>query len=160
MSDVADDQAPPPAPKKSGGRSARREARLTAVQALYQREMNAAPATDVVAEFVQHRLPQTADRGLFSDLVIGTTTRQGDLDDMIDGALADGWTVTRLEKVLRAVLRAGAYELLARQDVPPRAAITEYVDIAHAFFSGREPAMVNGVLDKLARLLRPEAFSG
>jgi len=135
--------------------SARRAARLAAVQALYQLDMNDVAPAVVIAEFVGHRLEQHADRQLFADLVGGVAARLGELDGMIGGALVEGWTVERLETVLRAIMRAGTFELLARPDIPPRVAISEYVEIAHAFFGGREPGLVNGVLNHLARQLRP-----
>jgi N utilization substance protein B len=142
-------------------------ARLLAVQALYQIELNRSapgvPGIDVVVgEFVTHRLGQEiegenygeADRSLFIDIVQGASSRQGDLDPMLNSALTDEWPLPRLETTLRAILRAGAYELLARPDIPPRVIISEYLDVAHAFFAGKEPAMVNGVLDRLAHVLR------
>jgi transcription antitermination protein NusB len=142
-------------------------ARLLAVQALYQIELNRSapgvPGIDaVVGEFVKHRLGQEiegenygeADRSLFIDIVKGTSSRQDDLDPMLNSALTDEWPLPRLETTLRAILRVGAYELLARSDIPPRVVISEYLDVAHAFFAGKEPAMVNGVLDKLAHVLR------
>jgi N utilization substance protein B len=142
-------------------------ARLLAVQALYQIELNRSapgvPGIDaVVGEFVKHRLGQEiegenygeADRSLFIDIVKGASSRQEDLDPMLSSALTDEWPLPRLETTLRAILRAGAYELLARSDIPPRVIISEYLDVAHAFFAGKEPGMVNGVLDRLARVLR------
>ena len=149
-----------PNTRQASPRAARRAARLAAVQAIYQLDMNAAQSNSVVAEFVTHRLGRDADRALFADLVNGVADRLADLDRMIGEALVEGWTVERLETVLRAILRAGTYELVARADVPPRVAISEYVEIAHAFFAGREPGLVNGVLDRLARLLRPADFDG
>jgi N utilization substance protein B len=152
--------------KANTGRK-RSVARLLAVQALYQIELNrSAPGVRgidaVVGEFVKHRLGQEiegenygeADRSLFIDIVKGASSRQDDLDPMLGAALSDEWPLARLETILRAILRAGAYELLARPDIPPRVIISEYLDVAHAFFAGKEPAMVNGVLDKLARTLR------
>lgn len=153
-----------------GGAGRRRSvARLLAVQALYQIELNRLePAgreiDSVVGEFVKHRLGQEiegehygeADRSLFADLVRGASERQGELDGMISSALSEEWPIHRLETILRAILRAGCYELLARRDIPPRVVISEYLDVAHAFFAGKEPAMVNGVLDRLAHVLRAE----
>jgi N utilization substance protein B len=152
--------------KGNGGRK-RSVARLLAVQALYQIELNrSAPGTRgvdaVVGEFVKHRLGQEiegenygeADRSLFIDIVRGTSSRQEDLDPMLTSALSEEWPLPRLETILRAILRAGGYELLVRSDIPPRVIISEYLDVAHAFFAGKEPAMVNGVLDKLAHVLR------
>jgi N utilization substance protein B len=140
--------------------SARRAARLAAVQALYQLNMNDVAPAVVIAEFVGHRLEQHADRSLFSDLVGGVAARVTEIDGMIGAALVEGWTVERLETVLRAILRAGTFELLARPDIPPKVAISEYVEIAHAFFGGREPGLVNGVLHHLAQRLRPADLDG
>jgi len=144
--------------KKAGAssRGARRAARLAAVQALYQREMNEGGTKQVIAEFESHRLPEEADRELFSDIVTGAMARLPELDAEIGRMLAEGWSFERLEAVLRAILRAGIYELLVRLDVPPRVAINEYVEIAHSFFGGREPNLVNGVLDKLAKERRED----
>ena len=146
------------AKEKPGGsaRSARREARLAAVQALYQIEMNDGDAKHVVAEFETLRLGAQADRVLFADLVTGTMARLAELDVEIGRLLVEGWTIERLETVLRAILRAGAYELVVRLDVPPRVTINEYVEIAHSFFGGREPSLVNGVLDRLAKERRED----
>jgi transcription antitermination protein NusB len=131
-------------------RSARRAARLAAVQALYQLDMNDVAPAVVIAEFVGHRLEQHADQPLFSDLVGNVAARVVEIDGLIGGALVEGWSVERLETVLRAILRAGTYEILARPDIPPRVTISEYVEIAHAFFGGKEPGLVNGVLNRLA----------
>lgn len=141
----------------------RTAARLAAVQALYQIELSDGTVEAVIAEFIKHRLGRgggddnfgEADPTLFADIVRGAMARRADLDGMIAGALAADWPLDRLEVILRSVLRVGAYELLARPDVPARVVISEYLDIAHAFFSGKEPGLVNGVLDRLARTLRP-----
>ncbi len=138
--------------------SARRAARLAAVQALYQLDMNDVAPAVVIAEFVADRLERHADQPLFSDLVKGGSAREAEIDTMIGAALVEGWSVERLETVLRAILRAGTYELMARPDIPPRVAISEYVEIAHAFFGGKEPGLVNGVLHRLAQQLRPADF--
>lgn len=147
-------------------------ARLSAVQALYQIEITQSDPETVLREFLKHRLERPGGGGeeeipladpdaeLFTDLVRGVSARREDLDGMITAALTKDWTVDRLESVLRAALRSGAYELLARPDVPARVIISEYVDIAHAFFSGPEPGLVNGVLDRIARPLRPGELSG
>ncbi|MBV9521452.1 MAG: transcription antitermination factor NusB [Alphaproteobacteria bacterium] len=161
--------APQRGPARGSAAQRRSVARLLAVQALYQIELNrlapsSAEIDAVVGEFVKHRLGQEiegehlgeADRTLFIDIVRGASARQGDLDGMLAGALTEEWPIHRLETILRAILRAGTYELSARPDIPPRVVISEYLDVAHAFFAGKEPAMVNGVLDRLARLLRPE----
>jgi N utilization substance protein B len=98
------------------------------------------------------------DEGLFAELVEGTAARREDIDRGISSALTPDWPLERLEIILRAILRAGVYELLARPQVPAPVIISEYLDIAHAFFAGKEPGLVNGVLDRLARTLRPEGF--
>lgn len=142
-------------------------ARLSAVQALYQIELTSAEPKAVVAEFAAHRLGQEidgdryadADRAFFGDLVGGASERRADVDGAISAALPADWPLPRLEAVLRAILRAGAYELLARADVPGPVIINEYVEIAHAFYEGKEPGMVNGVLDRVARTLRPEGLA-
>lgn len=151
----------------SGGRSSagskRRAARLAAVQALYEIAMTEAKPDAVLMEFMGRRWNGAAgegmaepDTGLFTRLVRGVQERGADIDPMIGGALEGGWTVDRLELILLSILRAGVYELLADAEVPAPVVITEYVDVAHAFFAGSEPALVNGVLDRLARSLRPD----
>lgn len=141
----------------------RRRARLAAVQALYQLELNRDLKPDtVVAEFARHRLGREidgevygeADAALFADIVRGTAADRERLDGEIAAVLAEDWPLPRLETVLRAILRAGTYELAHRDDIPPRVAISEYTGIAHAFFTGKEPGLANGVLDRLGRVLR------
>lgn len=142
----------------------RKAARMAAVQALYQIELTGVAPDRVLGEFAAHGLAQSAgaaaygipDPELLGALVLGVAGQQNDLDDMIVGVLSEDWTVERLESVLRAILRAGAFELSARRDIPARVTINEYVDIANAFFGGKQPALVNGVLDRLAHLLRPD----
>ncbi len=156
---LADRRDEPRAPSPGRRRTA---ARLAAVQALYQIELSGGTVDAVIAEFVKHRLGRDgegenfgeADQTLFADIVRGAMARRADLDGMIAAALAADWPLDRLEVILRSVLRVGAYELAARLDVPARVVISEYLDIAHAFFSGKEPGLVNGVLDRLARTLR------
>jgi transcription antitermination protein NusB len=156
-----------PVPQPAGGTRKRSVARLSAVQALYQIDLSGARPQTVIAEFHRHRLGREidgeqygeADPALFADIVSGTVERQADLDRAISAVLTPDWPLERLETVLRAILRAGAYELLARADVPARVAISEYLDIAHAFFAGKEPGLVNGVLDRLAHVLRPADFA-
>lgn len=143
-------------------------ARLAAVQALYQVEFTGAFPGGVIEEFARHRfsdpgadeamVPAKLDAALFADIVNGVVDRLPDLDAMIAPALAEGWRVERLDPVLRACLRAGAFELVARADVPARAAIDEYVGVARRFFGGSEAGVVNAVLDKIARRLRPGEF--
>jgi N utilization substance protein B len=160
--------APPPANERleDGQRSGSRRrsvARLTAVQALYQLELNrGADPEAVVREFSRHRFGQEidgdqygeADPALFSDIVRGVAAGQEQLDAMISSVLTEEWPLPRLDSVLRAILRAGVYELAHRRDVPPRVSISEYTAVAHAFFVGKEPGLANGVLDRLGRTLR------
>jgi N utilization substance protein B len=146
----------------AGSRGARSAARLAAVQALYQAELGGEDAETVVGEFVAHRLGKeievdryvNADEAFFRDLVAGTERRQQEIDALISSALSSDWSLERLERIMRAVLRAGAYELVARTDVPTKVVIDEYVDVAHAFFGDKEPGFVNGVLDRLGRSAR------
>ena len=145
----------------------RSAARLAAVQALYLMDMTGIDLNDVVAEFQAHRLGQevegdqyhAAEAEFFHDLVDGVVREQRQLDPMIDQQLAEGWRLSRVDSILRAVLRAAAFELFIRNDVPARVVINEYLDIAHAFFGEDEPKVVNGVLDRLARKERPEEFA-
>lgn len=154
-------------PDRSNRASSRSAARLAAVQALYQMDMTGIDLNDVVAEFEAHRLGQevegeqyrAAEAEFFRDLVEGVVREQRELDPMIDQQLAQGWRLTRVDSILRAILRSGALELLIRKDVPARVVITEYVDIAHAFFGEDEPKVVNGILDRIARQARPGEFS-
>ena len=145
---------------KGGGFHRKSAARLAAVQALYQIELNDADVEGVILEFLTHRLKAPVDTVLFSDVVRGAVRRREEIDARLRPALAAGWPLDRLEAVMRAILRCGVYELLMRPDVPARPAISEYVNVAHAFFSGDEPGFVNGVLNRLARDLRPNEFEG
>ena len=141
-------------------------ARLAAVQALYQAELTAAPVETVLAEFLAYRLDEevdnvslaAADRGLLELLVRGVGRERDDLDDMLAAVLDEDWPVERLETLLQILLRVAALELTRRPEAPVRVVVSEYVDLAVAFFGGKEPGLVNGVLDRLARALRPEAF--
>ncbi|HEX6980002.1 MAG TPA: transcription antitermination factor NusB [Alphaproteobacteria bacterium] len=147
----------------SGRRSRRSAARLAAVQALYQIDLTSSDSKTVIDEFRSHRLDAAGDQpdaAYFGEIVAGVDARRTEIDSMLAALLAEGWTIARLETVLRAVLRAGAFELIARGDVPARVVIDEYVQVAHAFFAGKEPAVVNGVLDRLARRVRPDEFEG
>lgn len=147
--------------------ASRSAARLAAVQALYQMDMTGIDLNEVIAEFEAHRLGkeiegcQYADvePAFFRDLVEGVVREQLKIDPLIDKQLAEGWRLTRVDSILRAILRAGAYEILMRKDVPPRVVISEYVDIAHAFFGEEEPKVVNGILDRLAHRARPQDFA-
>ena len=144
---------------RSRSRSA---ARLAAVQAIYQREMEGTPTPRLLKEFHDHRLGATiedeqyhdAERDFFDDIVTGVEARSGELDGLIAGRLAQGWTLERLDRPMRAILRAGAYELIARADVPVASVISEYVDVAHAFYDKRESGFVNGLLDAIAKEAR------
>jgi transcription antitermination protein NusB len=151
-----------PSRRPSGG-GKRRAARLAAVQALYQLELGGGEANDVVGEFEAHRLGQVTDeldagpvdRAWFGELVRGVTANRVELDNLVAAVLTEDWTVERLDNILRAILRAGVFELSAHADVPARVVVSEYVELADAFFTGKETGLVNGVLDQLARLLRP-----
>lgn len=148
---------------KAAERSA---ARLAAVQALYQMDLAQTDLADVIGEFMAARIgPKAEDPSLadadtefFRDLLKGVVARQREIDPLVDQQLAHGWRLTRIDSILRAVLRAGVFELLDRADVPGKVVINEYIEVAQAFFSAEEPRVVNGVLDKLARRLRPEEF--
>ncbi len=146
-----------PSPRRAVRRGA---ARLAAVQALYQLDLTEAVTDRVLEEFIRYRMhgasQSSADRSLFIEIVRGAMAHRTVIDEMISSALAEGWSMERMDRVLRAILRAGALELYSKHEIPPRVAITEYVDIAHAFFEGKEPGFVNGVMDRLARVLRPD----
>ena len=151
--------ASPNNPQRSKARSA---ARLAAVQALYQRQMEKTALARLLDEFHQHRLGQEiedeqyaeAEVDFFDDVVSGVVARQEEIDGLLTAKLAQGWTLARLDKTMLQILRAGAYELIARADVPVGTAISEYVDVAHAFFDEREAKFVNGVLDAVAKNVR------
>jgi len=138
---------------------ARSAARLAAVQALYQHHLEATPTARLLDEFHQHRLGHTIDDdefaepevAFFDDLVRGAIDRRSEIDDLLAAKLAEGWTLARLDKTMLQILRAGTYELIARPDVPVAAAISEWVDVAKAFFDDREAKFVNGVLDAVAK---------
>ena len=141
---------------------ARSAARLAAVQALYQLHMEKTPLARLLDEFHLHRLGSdvegeqlaNAEVAFFDDIVRGYDARRDEIDQIVQDKLAQGWTLARLDKTMLQILRAGAYELVARPDVPTASAITEYVDVAHAFFDEREAKFVNGVLDAVARAVR------
>ena len=141
---------------------ARAAARLAAVQALYQREMEATPLARLLDEFHQHRLGheiedaqyEKADVAFFDDVVSGVIARQEEIDALLSARLAQGWRLDRLDKTLLQILRAGCYELLARPDVPTSSAISEYLDVTHAFFERGDAKFVNGVLDAVAKAVR------
>ncbi len=141
---------------KSQARSA---ARLGAVQALYQQQMEGTRLAKLLDEFHQHRLGRViedeeyaeADVDFFDDVVSGVDARRDEIDAMLTARLAEGWTLLRLDKTMLQILRAGTYELIARADVPKASTISEYVDVAKAFFDDREAKFVNGVLDAVAK---------
>jgi transcription antitermination protein NusB len=143
--------------------AARRAARLAAVQAIYQMELTSLDAEAVIAEFSEHRFAELApparpDAEFFANVVRGVPHRQTEIDRAIAQCLAADWKFSRIDSILRAILRAGAYELIARADVPAKVVIDEYLDITHAFFQGDEPGFVNAALDRLARDKRAGEF--
>jgi N utilization substance protein B len=156
-------QAAPADKRKANRRGA---ARLAAVQALYQMDISGAGLNDVFAEFESHWIGREvegaeylpAEAAFFRDIVSGVVREQRKLDPLVDQALQRGWPLKRIEALLRAVLRAGAYELSHRGDVPARVVVSEYADVASAFVERDETGMVNAVLDMLARQLRVGEF--
>ena len=143
-------------------------ARLAAVQALYQMDIAGTGVNDILAEFEGHWIGREvegnqylpAEAAFFREVVGGVVREQRNLDPLIDAALAQSWPLKRIEAILRAVLRAGAFELGHRRDVPARVVVSEYVDVANAFVEREETGMVNAVLDALARGLRGPEFAG
>ena len=140
----------------------RSAARLAAVQALYQLEMESTPMAKLLHEFHQHRLGATiedatyadADVDFFNDVVKGADARGEEIDAVIEAKLEKGWTVERLDRTLRQILRAGSYELLARPDIPIGSVINDYLHVADAFFDVREKRFINGILDAVAKEVR------
>jgi N utilization substance protein B len=137
-------------------------ARLAAVQALYQMEVSGVGVDAVVREFSEHRFDRdvdgpdgdqlaAADETFFAELAKGVVAKQGEVDQAIVKRLASGWRLDRLDATARAVLRAGAFELMHRRDVPTEVVIDEYVEIAKSFFEGPEAGFINGALDAIAR---------
>jgi len=146
---------------------------MAAVQALYQMDLAGTDVADVIDEFVRLRFDEPvdasaeggsdladADPTFFSELLRGVVRRQRDIDPLVDHQLAEGWRLKRIDSTLRAILRAGVFELLERPDVPARVVITEYINVAHDFFDDDGPKVVNGVLDAIARQSRPKEFDG
>ena len=146
--------------------------RVAAVQALYQAEQGEISPETVIDQFVRHRIGEIPGRGgleeghlreaevpLFASIVRNATRQQDTIDGMLVQALPENWPMTRLDPVLRAIFRAGGAELWEAGGAPAKVVINEYMNVAHGFFSGDEPRMVNGVLDRLAHLLRPAEFS-
>jgi N utilization substance protein B len=148
-------------------REQRSAARLAAVQALYEMDMSGKGVAEAVSEFEAHWMGREvedlefkpAEEGFFRDLVGGVVQEQVLIDRKIDAALASGWPLRRIEAVLRAIMRAGCYELVRRRDVPARVVISEYVDVAHAFYEGDEPGLVNAVLDVIGRDVRKDELN-
>ena len=149
-------------PNTAARARSRSAARLAAVQALYQREMEQTPVPALLHEFHHHRLGATiegveyadAEVDFFDDLVKGVDARSEELDALIASKLSADWSLARLDRPMRQILRAGAYELVARIDVPTGSIISEYVDVAKAFYDKRESGFVNGLLDAVAKAVR------
>jgi N utilization substance protein B len=153
----------PNAKRDKRGDIARSRARLATVQALYQMDLAETDLIEVIEEFKQHRLSGSADgtsmadadQEHFAQVLRGVVKRQREIDPLIDQQLATGWRLARIDSIVRAILRAATFELIELPDVPARVVISEYIEVARAFFEGDEPKLVNGVLDQLARKLRP-----
>lgn len=144
---------------------ARNAARLAAVQALYQMEITGVDADSVTEEFATFRFgrepevtPGAPDEAFFTDLVHGVPARQVEIDAAVTKCLAANWKLTRVDSIVRAILRCGAYEIIARPDVPAKVVIDEYVGLAHGFDAEQEVPFINAALDKLAHRKRPEEF--
>lgn len=144
--------------RSSGSLSA---ARLAAVQALYQMDVARTDLNAVLEEFLLHRFRENdrdgligANPHLFEEIVRGVFARQREIDPLLDDHLAEGWHLKRIDSTVRAILRAGAFELIAHRDTPAAVILDEYIDVAHAFFEGEEPKFVNGVLHKVAEHAR------
>lgn len=177
MTDTSSQTPPAPKPRKSrlpgGGARRRSSARLAAVQALYMIHIGDQNPDEVIRDFLEGRMggeaievdPDTEeerltplidfDNELFVALVRGVLARGTSMDETLSQSLSSGWQWDRMENTVREILRCGCYEIMERTDVPPRVAINEYVDVAHAFYAGPETRLVNAVLDRLARVLRP-----
>ena len=165
---MPEDKGPGRSAKASDRKANRRgAARLAAVQALYQMDIAGAGINEIFAEFESHWLGGEvegeqylpAEAAFFRDIVSGVVRDQQKLDPLIDDALSKGWPLKRIDAILRAVLRAGAYELERRKDVPGRVVVSEYVDVANAFVEAEETGMVNAVLDQIARRFRADEFA-
>ena len=168
MSDASGKNTPPPRVAEVAKRAGlvRSQARLAAVQALYQMDLAATDLNKLIHEFVTERFGvdaedetvAMADQNLFEAIVRGVVTHQREIDPGVDAQLAVGWRLNRLDATLRAILRGAMYEILYRRDTPARVVITEYLDISKAFFEGEEPKVTNAVLDKLAKKHRAAEF--
>lgn len=166
--------------QSKGGRGTKKPqprhlSRIGAVQALYQMDLAGTDATDVIQQFSAHRFVSSGDtvekdqseddlRGgdieFFTDIVSGVVRQQREIDPLVDQQLATGWRLVRVDSILRAILRAGTYELLERADVPSGVIINEYINVGHCFFFGDEPGVINGVLDALAAKIRGDGQNG
>jgi len=159
MSGIDPSKSPPRAANQRGA------ARLAAVQALYQMDVGRQTLEDTLSQFSAHMLGREvegeqylpADADFFRQIVTGVIRSQIDIDPSIDNALTDDWPVTRIDATLRAILRAAGWELLRRRDIPAAVVITEYVDIARAFYEDDAPRLVHAVLDTIARQAAPTA---
>lgn len=162
---VEEEAAPRPGTKPANKRGA---ARLAAVQALYQMDVTGAGLLEVVAEYESFRLGKEVDGALyreadpqwFRSILSGVVENQKTIDPVIRKALPESWPLSRLDSTLRAILRAGVYEIREKADVPVAVIVSEYVDIAKAFYDGDEPGLVNAVLDRIARKLRASPQGG
>lgn len=156
-------------PERRAGRKERKSvlrprttSRLAAVQALYQMQMTDRPASLIVEEFVTHRLTELedttsfglADEELFRELTLGAAEEREAVDAIISDTLVEGWSIDRLESTLLAILRVGAHELLNHGRTPTAVVISEYVDVTHAFYDDTAAGLVNGVLDRVAQVVR------
>lgn len=162
----------------NGAPKPRTVSRMAAVQALYQMDLAGTDAGEVIQQFLvppktaddvraeadadtEHSVSlEEADTTFFAEVVKGVVRRQRDIDPLVDQQLRTGWRLVRVDSILRAILRAGVFELLERSDVPARVTINEYINIAKAFFEADEPKVVNGVLDRIAHKVRAREFEG
>ncbi len=157
---------------RDGSPKPRSVSRVAAVQALYQMDLAGTDVTEVIDQFGKLSVGEPgsdgehggecalegADRTFFGEILKGVVRRQRDIDPLVDHQLAIGWRLVRVDSILRAILRAGVFELLERTDIPARVTINEYINVAHAFFDDEEPKVVNGVLDPIAHRVRAEEF--
>lgn len=156
--------------QKDGTRTANKRgtARLAAVQALYQMDVAGSGLSETVAEYEAHRLGREVDGEIYRDadpqwfrmILCGVVANQRKIDPVIHRSLEGDWPLSRIDSILRAILRSGAYELIFRTEVPVAVIVSEYVDIAKAFYDEAEPRLVNAVLDRIARQHRPAQAPG
>jgi N utilization substance protein B len=168
---VSEEATPKPPKKRKGGKGGppllplgerRSAARLAAVQALYQMDLTQKSLNEVLAEFESHWIGREiegdeykpADVGLFHQVVLGVIDAQRRIDPLIDETLAKGWPLRRVETVMRAILRAGTWELAETPGTPLKVVISEYVDMASAFYDKEEVNMINAVLDRIGKDVR------